>query len=191
MTSKKAKVLWFTGLSGSGKTTIALSLKEHLEKRSKKILILDGDSIRSTINRSLGYTKEDIETNNLIVANVVIDNQNNYDYIIVPIISPYKKHRKMVRELISENFHEIYINSSLDKCIERDVKGLYKRALNGELSNMIGISSSNLYETPVNPNLTLNTEELNLEDSIIKILNFISEIDSNKIKTKKQKGIVI
>ncbi len=191
MTSKKAKVLWFTGLSGSGKTTIALSLKEHLEKRSKKILILDGDSIRSTINRSLGYTKEDIETNNLIVANVVIDNQNNYDYIIVPIISPYKKHRKMVRELISENFHEIYINSSLDKCIERDVKGLYKRALNGELSNMIGISSSDLYETPVNPNLTLNTEELNLEDSIIKILNFISEIDSNKIKTKKQKGIVI
>ena len=173
MTSKKAKVLWFTGLSGSGKTTIALSLKEHLEKRSKKILILDGDSIRSTINRSLGYTKEDIETNNLIVANVVIDNQNNYDYIIVPIISPYKKHRKMVRELISENFHEIYINSSLDKCIERDVKGLYKRALNGEISNMIGLSSSNPYEPPTQPELIIDTIELGIDESVKEILYFL------------------
>ena len=175
MTSKKAKVLWFTGLSGSGKTTIALDLKEHLEKISKKVLLLDGDSIRSTMNKKLGFSEDDIESNNLKIANLVVENQNEFDIIIVPIISPYKRHREKVRELISANFYEIYINSSLDKCIERDVKGLYKKALKGEISNMIGLSSANPYEPPKNPDLIINTEKLNLEDSNKIIMDFLSE----------------
>ena len=113
MKSNKAIVLWFTGLSGSGKTTIAESLKKHLELKGKNILILDGDSIRSTISKKLTFSEDDIKTNNLVVANLVLEKQYNYDLIIVPIISPFIFHRQLVRNLIKDNFNEIYIKCNI------------------------------------------------------------------------------
>ena len=100
MNSIKANVLWFTGLSGSGKTTIAESLSKKLLALEKRVLILDGDAVRSTITTKLGFSEKDIKTNNLIVADLVIENQNKFEFIIVPVISPYRNHRKLVRKII-------------------------------------------------------------------------------------------
>jgi adenylylsulfate kinase len=176
MISNKANVFWFTGLSGSGKTTIAESLGNILINKGRKVLVLDGDSVRSTINKKLSFSEEDIKTNNLKVASLVKENQQKYDFILVPIISPYRKHRLLVREIIKDNFNELYINCSVEKCVERDTKGLYAKALNGEITNMIGFSSSNPYEPPQNPEVVLNTKDLTLQESLNQLLTFIQEI---------------
>ena len=137
MKSAVATVLWFTGLSGSGKTTISESLKKNLINKNKKVLSIDGDSIRTTTNKKLGFSEGDIKINNINIAKLVVENQNKFDFIIISVISPYRKHRALVRDIISFNFNEIYIKCTINKCIERDVKGLYKKAIKGEISNML------------------------------------------------------
>lgn len=178
MINNKAIVFWFTGLSGSGKTTIAEALSDLLIKEGSSVLILDGDSIRSTINKELSFSEEDIKTNNLKVAKLVRKNQHSYDFILVPIISPYRNHRSLVRDIINSNFNELYINCSLEECIERDTKGLYKKTLNGEKNNMIGLSKSNPYEPPQNPELVVNTKDLTLQETLDQIIAFIKESDN-------------
>lgn len=174
MKNEKARVLWFTGLSGSGKTTIAEYLRDKLELNGRKVLILDGDSIRSTISKKLSFSQDDIKINNLTVAQLVIQKQNEYDVIIVPIISPYRKHRDLVRKTINDNFNEVYINCSVDECISRDTKGLYKKALNGQIKDMIGIAESNPYEPPLNAELVIDTINLTLEESVSVILDYLN-----------------
>ena len=174
MKNDKAKILWFTGLSGSGKTTIAELLRDNLELNGKKVLILDGDSVRSTISKKLSFSQDDIGTNNLNVAKLVIQKQNDYDIIIVPIISPYRKHRSLVRKLIKDNFNEVYINCTVDECISRDTKGLYKKALNGQIKDMIGIAETNPYEPPLNAELVIDTINLTLEESVSVILDYLN-----------------
>jgi adenylylsulfate kinase len=173
MNLKKANVLWFTGLSGSGKTTIAESLRDKLISDNKKVLVLDGDSIRSTITRKLSFSQEDIKTNNLTVADLVIQNQNVFDVIIVPIISPFRLHRELVRSVIKENFSEIYVKCSIDECIKRDTKGLYEKSLNGEIKDMIGIAESNPYEPPLSAELVIDTINLSIEQSVGLVLKFL------------------
>jgi len=138
MKTNSALVLWFTGLSGSGKTTISLSLKSCLEQKGRKVLVLDGDVIRETLHTSLGFSREDIRENNRFIAEISKKQLKNYNYILVPMISPYKKDRIMVKKIIGEkNFLELFIKSSLNKCIDRDPKGLYEKALKGEIDNFI------------------------------------------------------
>ncbi len=173
MIDNRAIVFWFTGLSGSGKTTIAEALRDVLILEEKKVLVLDGDSIRLSNSNKLGFSEEDIKTNNLKVAKLVIKNQINYDYILVPIISPYRKHRNLVRKIIKNNFNLLYVNCTVEECIQRDTKGLYKKALEHKITNMIGISEKNPYEPPVNSELTIDTINLTLEKSINLILNFL------------------
>lgn len=168
-----AEILWFTGLSGSGKTTIAIELEEILQKRGYPCLILDGDIIRAEHDVKLGYSEEDIRTNNIFIANLAIKYLDDYDYIIVPIISPFKKHRSIVRSMLPSKFHEIYIRCSLECCMKRDVKGLYQKAIDGEILNMIGLSLSSPYEPPLDPDLTIDTDQLNLHDSINIILKYL------------------
>ena len=167
------KVIWFTGLSGSGKTTIALELKKRLESFGKKVDVVDGDTIRNTLHKHLSFSRENIRENNRLIAELVCKKINEFDFILVPIISPYKEDRIMVRKIIKTNFFELFINSSLEKCIERDVKGLYKKALSGEINNFIGISESNPYEFPINPDMEIKTDKLNLEESVNKIVTFL------------------
>ena len=175
MNNKKAVILWFTGLSGSGKTTIAESLKNYMVLMGLKVLILDGDNIRGTINKELNFTEKDIKINNLMVASLVVQYQEKFDLIIVPIISPYRDHRSIVKEVITSNFYEIYIKCSLAECIRRDVKGLYQKTIIGEINNMIGVSPSNPYEEPINPNLTVNTQSQTLQKSLNKIISFLND----------------
>ena len=181
MNSIKANVLWFTGLSGSGKTTIAESLSKKLLALEKRVLILDGDAVRSTITTKLGFSEKDIKTNNLIVADLVIENQNKFEFIIVPVISPYRNHRKLVRKIIGNTFNEIYVKCSIEECIKRDTKGLYKKSLSGEINNMIGMAKSNPYEPPINPDLVIDTINFSLEKSIDTILDYIKTIRKNHL----------
>ena len=174
MNSKKAIVLWFTGLSGSGKTTIALSLKEHLEKNGKKILVLDGDVVREKLHGSLGFSRKDIKENNRLIAEMAKKRLYDFDYILVPIISPYLEDRKMAKRIIGDkNFIELFVNTSLKECISRDPKGLYNRAQNGDINNMIGMSKSNPYEEPEKPDIIINTKNTSLSNSIQEILDFL------------------
>lgn len=168
-------VIWFTGLSGSGKTTIALRLKEGLELLGKSVEILDGDVVRGTLNKHLGFSRADIKENNRLIAELARKKMKKADFILVPIISPYREDRAMAKSIIGDSFIELFINSSLQKCIERDVKGLYKKALAGNIKSFIGVSDSNPYETPLNPDIELDTESLNLNESLDKLEKFLNK----------------
>jgi len=167
------KVLWLTGLSGSGKTTIATSISKKLIKKNYKVKILDGDKIRDSIHTNLGFSPSDIELNNQKIAFLCKELMGSFDLVIVPIISPFSRSRKLAREIIGEGFFEIYIKSFLDNVISRDVKGLYKKALAGEIDNFIGIDPNVPYEIPKFPDLTLDTNKEKPSESVAKLLKFI------------------
>ena len=169
------RVLWFTGLSGSGKTTIAKGLYNELRRFGKKVKILDGDEIRESLHTELGFTHKDIELNNEKIALLCKSFIKTYDFIIVPIIAPFTQSRQLASRLIGPSFSEIYIKSSLSTVINRDVKGLYKKALNGEINNFIGIDPLVPYEPPKKPDLILDTETEGKSVSITKLLKFVLE----------------
>jgi len=166
-------VIWFTGLSGAGKTTIARRLKEELDQYNKTTVIIDGDDIRHNQHKSLGFSRQDIKTNNRLIAELAKQKSKKYDFVLVPIISPYAADREMAKSIINGNFIELFINASLDKCIERDVKGLYHKALCKEMNNLIGFSEFNPYEFPQTPDLEVKTDKLNVSDSVAKIINYL------------------
>ena len=166
-------VLWFTGLSGSGKTTIALALKERLEAQNKTVEMIDGDVVREKFHPTLGFSREDIRTNNRLIAELA--KVSLTDYVLVPIISPYREDRVMAKSIIGNTFLEIFIDCPLQKCIEKDVKGLYRKALQGEITNFIGIAESNPYESPENPALTIHTFQESLTESVSKVMHFLQQ----------------
>lgn len=159
--------VWFTGLSGAGKTTIAARLEQVLRERGLKVELLDGDVVRTNLSKGLGYSKEDRDTNirrigfvcNLLTRNGVV--------AIGAAISPYRAIRDEVRSQIGD-FVEVYMKCSLDVLKQRDVKGLYTKALRGELSNFTGISDP--YEEPLSPEVTLETDKESEEESMAKLL---------------------
>ncbi len=171
--NQKGIVLWFTGLSGSGKSTIAQRLSLNLLKQGKLNYILDGDNIRSGLNQDLSFSLEDREENIRRVAEVAALFRDCGIITLVTFISPLKKYREKAKEIIGKKyFKEIFLNSSLDICCQRDPKGLYKKALKGEIKDFTGINSP--YEKPDNPCLKINTSQLSLEESILKIENFLN-----------------
>jgi len=165
------KVLWFTGLSGSGKTTIANELSDNLIKLNKKVKIIDGDQIRNSLHKNLSFHPKDIELNNKKIALMCKDLIQNFDFLLVPIISPFRRSRKLASKIIGDYFFEIFINASLNEVQKRDVKGLYKKALNGEIDNFIGIDDAVPYEKPIKPDLILFTEKESVSESVNKLLN--------------------
>ena len=165
-------LIWFTGLSGSGKSTIANQLETKLFKEGIKTYSLDGDNIRKGINKDLTFSPED-RTENIRriaeVANVMIDAGL---VVLASFISPYKKDRDNIKNVVKDvNFVEVFVNTSLEECEKRDVKGLYKKARKGEIKGFTGIDSP--YEAPINPALEIKTDELNLEESVHKIFDFV------------------
>ncbi|HLC96099.1 MAG TPA: adenylyl-sulfate kinase [Candidatus Nanoarchaeia archaeon] len=168
-----ATVIWFTGLSGSGKTTIATQLKKFLEAQGKRVDMIDGDIVRTTLHRHLGFSRSDIRENNRLIATLAKERLPHFDFILVPIISPYQEDRMLAKEILQDSFVELYVNSSLKKCMERDVKGLYKKALKGEIKDYIGIHQP--YESPENPDLMLDTEFHDIDPAVSQLISFLKQ----------------
>ena len=177
--NQKGKVVWLTGLSGSGKTTIALQLEKELYKLGFLVQILDGDNIRAGINNNLSFSESDRTENIRRIAEVSKLFLNCGIITINCFVSPTIKMRQIAEKIIGkENYYEIFINADLETCEKRDVKGLYKKARNGEIKNFTGIDSQ--YETPNNSSLEVNTSELSIDQSIEIILkNVLPQLKNN------------
>ena len=172
LNSQKPCVVWFTGLSGSGKSTIANILEQKLHTIGKRTYLLDGDNVRHGLNKDLGFTDTDRVENIRRVAEVSKLMADAGLITLVSFISPFKSERQMARDLLSsDEFFEIFINTPLEECEKRDPKGLYKKARAGELKNFTGIDS--LYEEPENPDLILDTASSNAEELTDQIINFL------------------
>lgn len=165
-------MVWFTGLSGSGKSTIAIALERELHKRGLLCRILDGDNIRSGINNNLGFTEADRVENIRRIAEVSKLFLDTGVITIAAFISPNNDIREMAADIIGrEDFLEIYVSTPLEECERRDVKGLYAKARKGEIKNFTGISAP--FEAPAHPALTLDTSVLSPEESVRKLLELI------------------
>lgn len=188
----KGFTVWFTGLSGAGKTTVSRMVAETIIKRGYKVEVLDGDVVRENLSKGLGYSKEDRDTNirrigfvcNLLTRNGVV--------AVAAAISPYKTIRDENRKLIS-NFCEVYMNCSIEELTRRDIKGLYKKALAGEIKNFTGISDP--YEPPDNPEVECDTAKetpLESHDKIIRKLeemDFINSVNEKAYTPEEEKKI--
>ena len=165
-------MIWFTGLSGSGKSTIAIALERELHKRGLLCRILDGDNIRSGINNNLGFTEADRVENIRRIAEVSKLFIDTGVITIAAFISPNNDIREMAANIIGQDdFLEIYVSTPIEECERRDVKGLYAKARKGEIKNFTGISAP--FEAPVHPALTLDTSVLSLEESVKELLELI------------------
>ncbi len=168
-----APVIWLTGIPASGKTTIALELKKFYEKKGLAADILDGDEIRKTLSKDLGFSPEDRKEHNRRVIFVAKILAKNGVTTIIPLISPYRETRDYARKEIPE-FVEVWIKASVDECKKRDPKGLYKKALAGEIKNLTGLQAP--YEEPQNPELVLDTENQTVEQSITQLTSKLKEL---------------
>ncbi len=170
--TKKGKVLWFTGLSGAGKSTLAELLKNKLIKEGLNCKILDGDILRTGLNNNLGFSEKERFENIRRTAEVAKLFSESGFVVIVAFITPTQSMRNLAKNIIgAENFYEIFIDASLEVCEKRDVKGLYKKARNGEIQNFTGISAC--YECPQNPDLIVPTYNLSVSQSSCIILNLL------------------
>jgi len=169
----KAPVIWLTGIPGSGKTTLALELKKYYEQKGSPIEILDGDEIRKTLSKDLGFSPEDRKEHNRRVIFVAQILAKNGVTTIVPLISPYRETRNFARKEI-QNFVEVWVKASVDECIKRDPKGLYKKALAGEIKNLTGLQAP--YEEPQNAELVLDTEKQTVEESLEQIISTVKNL---------------
>lgn len=170
----KGYTIWFTGLPSSGKSTLARVLRDELIKNNKHVEILDGDEVRLRLSKGLGFSKEDRDENIRRISYVANLITKCGAVAVTCAISPYKSIRQEAREEIG-NFVEVFVDCDLDECIRRDVKGLYKKALSGEIKNFTGISDP--YEKPDNPEITVNTSSQTIEQSLKTILNGLTELD--------------
>ncbi|AUS05849.1 adenylyl-sulfate kinase [Pseudotamlana carrageenivorans] len=154
-------LIFFTGLSGSGKSTLANALEERLNSEKKHTYVLDGDNVRRGINQNLGFSPEDRSENNRRIGEISKLFIDAGLVVLAAFVAPYQKDRQFIKDTVTpENFVEVFVNTSLEVCEQRDVKGLYKKARAGEIKNMTGISAP--YEAPINPDVEvshLNTIE--------------------------------
>lgn len=168
----RSVLLWFTGLSGSGKSTLAHALEAELHKLGCRTIVLDGDNVRHGLCSDLGFSDKDRSENMRRIGEVSKLFIEAGVITLTAFISPFRSDRRNVRRMMPHgDFLEIYCNSSLDVCEARDIKGLYKRARSGEISNFTGISSP--YEVPEHPDLVVNTGSQSIEESVATIIRFI------------------
>ena len=166
----KGLTLWLTGLPSAGKSTLAQALVKTLDGRGVKVIILDGDEIRERLSKGLGFSKADRDENIRRIAYVARLLTEAGALVVVAAISPYRAVRDAARAEIVR-FVEVYVNCPVEECIKRDVKGLYRKALDGQLAHMTGISDP--YEAPLQPELILHTDRESLEGSVGRIVEFL------------------
>ncbi len=169
---QKGFTLWFTGLSGSGKTAMAKVIAQELRARGLKVERLDGDIVRQSLTRDLGFSKEDRDKNIERVTFVAKLLTRNGVAVLCSFISPYRERRAKSREEIGE-FVEVYVECPVEVCAQRDVKGLYAKAFAGEIQNFTGVSDP--YEPPENPEIVCHTAEETIEESVAKVLGYLEE----------------
>ena len=177
--NQKSKVIWMTGLSGSGKTTIAKGVERHLHSQGILNQLLDGDNIRVGISNNLTFSSEDRGENIRRISEVSKLFLNCGVVTLNCFVSPTIEIRNIAKEIIgADNFIEVYINASVDTCEKRDVKGLYQKARKGEIKDFTGISAP--FEAPENPEIEINTSKLSIEESVKKVLDYILPKIKNK-----------
>ena len=167
-------LIWFTGLSGSGKSTLANALEHKLHKEGYKTYTLDGDNIRQGINKDLSFSAEDRTENIRRIAEVAHLLIDAGVIVLAAFVSPYKKDRENIANVVgNNNFVEIFVNTSLEECEKRDVKGLYKKARSGEIKDFTGVNAP--YEAPDNPDVEVITDHLSIEESVLEIYEAIKQ----------------
>lgn len=171
----KSNVIWLTGISGSGKTTIGTRLVEYFKQSNKKVVFLDGDQVRTFFEGDLGYTKEDRVLNVKRIAFAAHLLAENGVHVIVSNIAPYFEVRDFIRTKLGDKYIQIFLDADLKTVRKRDVKGLYANFLNNKIDNLIG--EDDKYETPRNPSLIIKTGNESVEISVHKILSFLGSID--------------
>lgn len=170
----KGVTIWLTGLSGAGKSTIALALAEVLQKKGvQRLELLDGDIVRQNLTKGLGFSKEDRDENIRRIGFVAHLLTRNGVIVIVSAISPYREIRQEVSDRIGD-FMEVYVNAPLEVCEQRDVKGLYKKARTGEIKQFTGISDP--YDSPLSPTVECHTDQETIDDSVQKIIAKMTEL---------------
>jgi len=173
MGKEKGFTLWFTGLSGAGKSTLSKIVEAELVKRGRNVEILDGDEVRENLSKGLGFSKEDRDTNIKRIGYVAKLLARNGVAVITAAISPYREVRDYIRE-DNKDFVEVFVKCPIEACIERDVKGLYKKAIAGEIKQFTGISDP--YEEPLNPEVVVETHLETPEQSAAKIISKLEEL---------------
>jgi adenylyl-sulfate kinase len=164
--------VWLTGLSGAGKSTISQRLSVELEKRDRRVEVLDGDEVRTHLSKGLGFSREDRDTNIARIAFVASLLVRHGAAVITAAISPYAQARSDARKRIGR-FLEVYVSCSLDELVRRDVKGLYEKALRGEIEHFTGVSDP--YEAPESPDVLIDSERESVEEAVAKILAALEE----------------
>ncbi len=170
MTKIKNKVVWFTGMSGSGKSTLATKLSESLTSNGHTVKIIDGDQIRKRLNFKNDFSPESIKFNNRKIIDICHNLLKQFNFILVAVIMPFESIRNEARSKLGESYYEIFVKSDLKTLISRDTKGLYQKALNGEIKNFIGIDIKTPFENPKKPNLIIESDLLSVSESC-KLIN--------------------
>jgi len=164
-------VIWFTGLSASGKSTIANKLDVELNKKGLRTYILDGDNVRMGLNKDLGFTPESRKENIRRISEVAKLFADSGTIVMAAFISPYKEDRELARDVIGADYVEVFVNTSIEECIRRDPKGLYKKAIAGEIKGFTGIDAP--YEEPLNAEIIL--ANLSIRDSVELLIDYLTE----------------
>lgn len=170
---QRGVTVWFTGLSGAGKTTICQAVEQKLRSQGYKLEVLDGDIVRENLTKGLGFSKEDRDENIRRIGFVSHLLTRNDVIVLVSAISPYRTIREEVRQKIGD-FVEVYVSAPLEVCEQRDVKGLYKRARAGQIKQFTGIDDP--YEAPLNPEVNCETHQETLEESVNKVLSSLEQL---------------
>jgi len=185
LNKQRSAIIWFTGLSGSGKTTIANALEQQLHKLSFRTYLLDGDNVRHGLSNDLGFSDTDRTENIRRIGEVSKLFIDAGVMVLATFISPFVSDRKFVRNIVNETeFIEIYIKCPLNLCEDRDIKGLYKKARAGEIKQFTGIDSP--YEEPVDPELTIDTDKLSIDECVNEIISYLAK-HSYIVTNKRQR----
>jgi sulfate adenylyltransferase len=170
---KQGVCIWFTGLSGAGKSTVAQALVPMLLEHGRQPTVLDGDVVRTHLSKGLGFSKEDRDTNILRIGFVAGEIARHNGTVICAAISPYRQARNEARKMVGENFLEVFVNTPIEVCEERDIKGMYAKARRGEIKGFTGVDDP--YEEPLNPEIALETVDFTPDENARKIINYLQE----------------
>jgi len=173
LNNHKSGLIWFTGLSASGKSTIAHCVERDLFKHGVRAYVLDGDNVRCGLNADLEFSREDRKENLRRIAEVAKLFMDAGFIVLAAFISPYREDREYIRAMIGQDYFEIYVRCSLEECERRDPKGQYKKARTGIINDYTGISAP--YEEPVNPHLLIDTEKTGIEESVSRVIEFLED----------------